>query len=167
MEPEFVGYPPQPDELEHHNLISQWRKGIRVWSKRYQEQAYMQEALQSDRMALRFLIARNMVVEDAITMFHECLEVRRAKNLDNILDHIRPVHRRIAMILPIMIHGFAKDGRPIVIEHTGHNRIAQAIGETSLEDVLEYHLIMQEFTMRKVLSAASKKAGKYVLVFVV
>lgn len=113
-------------------------------------------------MALRFLIARNMVVEDAVTMFKECLDIRRSKNLDHILDNIRPVHRRIATIMPIMVHGFAKDGRPIVIEHTGHNRIAQAIAETSMEDVLEYHLIVQEFSMRKILGAASKRLAKYV-----
>lgn len=42
MEPEFLGYPPQPDEEEHNALIMQWRNGIRVWTKEYREQATMQ-----------------------------------------------------------------------------------------------------------------------------
>ncbi len=110
-------------------------------------------------MALRFLIARDMVVEDAVTMFKECLDVRRTMKLDNILDNIRPVHRRIANLIPIMFHGYAKDSKPILLEHTAHNRIAQVVHEFSMEDMFEYHYIIQEFTMRKVLGAASKRAN--------
>lgn len=69
MEPEFIGYPPQPDEEEHNALIMQWRNGIRVWTKEYREQSAMQVRCSSD-IAFCFFLRNYISSNSILNCFH-------------------------------------------------------------------------------------------------
>lgn len=163
MEKLFLQPWTSPESKTHSETIAKLRSELdNVMSKEdRQASAYYQEVSVSDVAAMRFLVARKMDPVKAAALIAEASALRRELKLDTILDApISDTLKKIWAMYPCCWHGFDRRGYPIYIEFMGQLDITSIVEASSLDEVLYFHSVCQEFTRRKICAEATKRAGR-------
>lgn len=154
----------QPEELtqiQYANIAS-LRAELASFCGEHKDCGYVPWLLKSDRVAMRFLLARKEKVEDAATMFKEAVEFRKKRMIDQVTQLPNPKAKEIFKEYPMTWHKTDKQGRPIYIERTGQIDFQALMQKYKREDLVDWCWHTNEYTRRMSLPRASEQAGKRV-----
>jgi hypothetical protein len=110
---------------------------------------------------LRFLRARKLDVDRALSMLRDTIAWREAHAVDALLDEPLDLDafRANARMYPASYHGRDRLGRPVYVERTGSADFRALIEKMGPEGFLRMHLRAMEYQARVLLPRASRDAG--------
>lgn len=114
-----------------------------------------------DHTLLRFLRARQFVVENALDMYNKYVQYRKTSGIEQILHTEIPKTDLFKRLIPHSFHGFDLDGRPVYIEKTGSIDYPTVYKYFTNEELMTHHCWQMEHQIERC-KEGSKLAGKVV-----
>ena len=117
----------------------------------------VREFQSSDRVAWRFLKARKFDVAKTAAMFEEAVAMRKAKELDTMLERPCPKALDYKIVSRHGLHGYDQYGRPVFIKNTGWQNFPALYAAGTLEERVNYNAYTNEYLRRVVIPEANAR----------
>ncbi|KAG2438205.1 hypothetical protein HXX76_005809 [Chlamydomonas incerta] len=113
---------------------------------------------------LRFLKARQWDVTKATVMYTNMTKWRAEHGTDKLYETFTfPEEDRVIEHYPHFYHMMDKFGRPLYVELLGQTDASKMLEHTSMERLLDYHIVEWERLKREILPRCSVLAGKPII----
>lgn len=130
-----------------------------------QEQALgqMQEEFQGtdDHTLLRFLRARAFNVKNATEFYQSYLHYRKTSGVEGVLHAKIPKKELFDQLIPHKLHGFDKEGRPVLYEKTGAIDFHTVYKHMNNKDLMKNHVWQMEKQVERCVES-SERLGRTV-----